>query len=273
MESASKATRAGKIRSAIDRFLRHPVTDAVIMFMILGSIILLLMEAYGVVSGDALRVIEIAGDAFTAVFLVELSLRWLVAPGTRQHFREYWMDWLSVLPFFRPVRALRALRLLRALRIFRLYRVGAIAQRFLAGTGSHQFEMALRNEIAHYHGRYADQIWLLPDVFRMLTNLLDDGRVDGGSRRRICAALAYFITPFEVMPRELHGPEGYLDQVCLSLSTVQDLQQALPNHVLESAWEGEGDILEVVAQELPALREAIGAENLQRISRYLGLPT
>jgi uncharacterized membrane protein YkvA (DUF1232 family) len=160
---------------------------------------------------------------------------------------------------------------LRALRILRLYRLGVISQRFLTGTGSHQFETALRSEVAHYHGRYASQIWLLPDVFHMLTSLLDDGRVDGESRRKICAALAYFITPFEVMPREIHGPEGYLDQVYLCLKTVQDLQQGLPNHVLESAWEGESDILEVVAQELPVLRETLGPESLEQINRYLGL--
>jgi uncharacterized membrane protein YkvA (DUF1232 family) len=271
MASATKTTPWGKIRAGIDRFLRHPATDAVIMLLIVASIVLLLVEAYAGAEGEWLRRIELAGDVFTGIFIVELSLRWLVAPGTRQHFREYWMDWLSVLPFFRPLRTLRVFRVLRALRILRLYRLGALSQRFLAGTGSREFERALRNEIAHYHGRHADRIWLLPDLFHMLTSLLDDGRVDAEARQKICAALAYFITPFEVMPRDIHGPEGYLDQVYLCLRTVQELRGVLPDHVLEAAWEGEGDILEVVEQELAGLQEALGEDALGQIGRYLGV--
>ena len=271
MKTAAKTTRRGVIKSRIDRFLRHPATDAFIMVLILISVILFVIEAYGIVGGDILTFVETTGDVLTIFFIVELSTRWLVSSGTKQHFREYWMDWLSVLPFFRPVRILRGLRLLRALRILRLYRMGTIAQRFLTGTDTHWFEKNLRNEIANYHGRYAEQVWLLPDLFRLLTNLLDDGRVDSESRRKICVALAYFITPFEVMPKEFHGPEGYLDQIYLSLKILGSLRENLAENVLHSAWEGEGDIVEIITQEMPILKEIIGQDGLDQVDRYLGL--
>jgi len=271
MGKATKTTHRGLMKSKLDHLLRHSITEAVILVLIVISVSLLIIEAYGIASDRLLLTIEVIGDVITVFFIIELSLRWLVAPSTKQHFREYWLDWLSVLPFFRPVRALRGLRFLRALRILRLYRMGAIAQRFIAGTDTYWFEGKLRNEIATYHGRFADQIWLLPDIFRMLTNLLDDGRVNSESRRKICIALAYFITPFEVIPKAIHGPEGYLDQVYLCLKTIENLKEGISEMILDSAWDGEGEILEIISQELPFITENIGSEGIEQINRYLGL--
>jgi len=266
-----RTTVAGRLRAAIDRGLRHPVTDSVVMALVLISVALLVVEAYGLARERTLWVVELTGDVITVAFLIELSLRWYVAPSTRRHFREYWLDWLSVLPLLRPLRVLRVLRILRALRLLRLYRFGAMAQRFVAGTEHHQFEQMLRNEIAHYRGRFADQVWLVPDLFRMLTNLLEDGRVDAESRRLITTALAYFITPFELLPKELHGPEGYLDQVYLCLWVVNELRGALPDHVLEDAWEGEGEAISIIKQELPVVEKQIGQGEIAQMLRYLGL--
>lgn len=266
-----RKTAAGRFRAAVDRALRHPITDTVVMALVLTSVALLLVEAYGLVSGSALEVVELAGEVITVAFLVELSLRWWVAPSTRGHFREYWLDWLSVLPMLRPVRVLRVLRILRALRLLRLYRFGAMAQRFVAGTEHHRFEQMLRSEIAHYRGRFADQVWLVPELFRMLTNMLEDGRVGAESRRLITAALAYFITPFELLPKELHGPEGYLDQVYLCLWVVKKLRESLPDHVLEGAWDGEGEILEIVERELAPLETELEPQQVHQVLGYLGL--
>ncbi len=105
----------------------------------------------------------------------------------------------------------------------------------------------------------------------MFANLLEDGRVDAESRQRINAALAYFVTPFELMPRELHGPEGYLDQAYLCLWTVERLRDELPEHVLADAWEGEGEVLEITREVLPAVEAEIGPEGAEQLGRYLGL--
>lgn len=270
-ETSPKVTPLGRVRSAVDRFLRHPATDAAVMVLILLSVVLLLIEEYGSLRGRLGATIQCIGDALTYLFAVELSLRWWTAPSTRRHWQEYWLDWLGVLPALRPLRILRVLRVLRLLRLLRLYRFGAIAQRFVARADYRRFEQMLRDEVAHYRGRFASQIWLVPDLFRMLTNLLEDGRVDAPARRRIACCLAYFITPFELYPKELYGAEGYLDQVCLCLQTVKSLAEALPAHVLEEAWEGEGDILEIVARELPALEAELGPAGLQLMCKYLGL--
>jgi len=268
IDKVIKKARRNKFRSLLDRLMRHTVTDMLIMILIIISVLLFAVEAYGLVNGQALKTIEAAGMAITLFFVVELSIRWYISPSTRRHFQEFWLDWLAVLPVLRPFRILRILRIIRLLR---LYRFGAMAQRFIAKTDKFKFEEILRNEIVHYRGKFADQVWLVPDLYRMFSNLLEDSRVDLDSRHLITAALAYFITPFDLFPEELYGAEGYLDQAFICLWVISCLQDELPAHVIAEAWEGEGEISDIVLTELPTLKETISLEGEGQILRYLGL--
>lgn len=67
-----------------------------------------------------------AGDVITALFVVELGIRLLVAPKKRRFFARYWPDILAVLPVLRPLRFLRVLMLLR------IFRAGALFNRRLS---------------------------------------------------------------------------------------------------------------------------------------------
>lgn len=106
---------------------------------------------------------------------------------------------------------------------------------------------------------------------RLYPYLLDDGRVHNEARALICQALAYFVTPFDVLPEEVHGAEGYLDQVYLCLWVIGRLRRELPEHVLEEAWEGEGDLSGLVHEALPKVQTAVGAEARAKVLRYVGL--
>ncbi len=261
-----------RLRTALDRFFRRPAVDAVVMGLVLISVALLLIEFYGLARGEASVIVVTAGHAITGVFIIELSLRWFAAPSTRAHWREYWLDWLSVVPVFRPIRALRAIRFLRALRLLRLYRFGLLAHRFAGTFEPRHLEAGVREAVAHYAGRYAEHVRLAPDLLRMLFNLLDDGRVHNEARAQICQAVAYFVTPFEILPRDVHGAEGYLDQVYLCLLVVARLRGELPEHLLETAWEGEGDVESLVTETLPEIGQALPKADVDRVLRYVGLP-
>lgn len=69
--------------------------------------------------GQLLQQVHQTNDLITWVFIVELSLRFLVAPSKRIFFSNYWIDILSVLPVLRIFRTLRIIRLLRLLRLVR----------------------------------------------------------------------------------------------------------------------------------------------------------
>jgi uncharacterized membrane protein YkvA (DUF1232 family) len=237
------------------------------MFAIVASVVLLFLELELSLDHPMFVTVERIGFWLTGFFVIELSLRWYAAPTTRRFWREYWLDVIAVIPFFRTMRILRVLRMLR---ILRMYRFGVIAQHFVTRKGEYDFERKIRDDIAHYRGRYAEQVCLAPDLFRMFGNLLDDGRVHAEARNKIVVAIAYFITPFELMPRDSYGPEGYLDQVYFCLRTVADLRQELPDWLLEDAWEGEGSVIGIL-DELPEIKEHLEPQAEEVLARYLGL--
>ena len=107
--------------------MRHPATDAVVMLLIVGSIGLL-VAAVSLPEASRWRPsVEFLSHAVTAIFGVELSLRWLAEPKKKKFFERYWLDCLAVLPAFRWFRFLWLLRLLR------IFRFGVLLSRRLTG--------------------------------------------------------------------------------------------------------------------------------------------
>ena len=94
------------------------------MVLIAASVILLVMEE--AMTLPATSVIPLLSDAITAVFAVELTLRFLVARKKGRFFRRYWPDILAVLPILRPLRIFRMFRLFR---LFRLFQLGLLLDR------------------------------------------------------------------------------------------------------------------------------------------------
>lgn len=107
------------------------------MGLIILSIALLVLE----VRNPQSRFYEVASHAITAIFVLELSLRYAVSRKNRAFFRRYWADILAVLPLLDALplvemrlvpHALTALRFLRLFRLFRLLQLGTLLDRRLA---------------------------------------------------------------------------------------------------------------------------------------------
>jgi len=111
------------LRDRANWFIHHPVTDIVVIGLILLSVTALLVEASLRPGSSQRELLMSMGDGFTYVFLVELLLRFWVAPKKSRFFLRYWPDILAVLPLYRPMRLLRVLLLLR------LFRAGVLVNR------------------------------------------------------------------------------------------------------------------------------------------------
>ncbi len=113
----------GRLRSRANRFIHHPVTDVVVIAMILMSVVVLLAEAALRRDPQLGPLLVALGDTFTWIFVGELLIRLWVAPKKSRFFMRYWPDILAVLPLYRPMRLLRVLLLLR------LFRAGVLVNR------------------------------------------------------------------------------------------------------------------------------------------------
>ncbi len=132
------------------------------------------------------------------------------------------------------------------------------------------FDELLREKIAVYEGRHDDLIYLAPDFYRLLTRLLDDPALPLRLRPLIASAIAYFILPADVIPEELYGPYGYVDDIWLC-AYVADVvrRQAGDDAILVENWEGEAPILPLIREVLDKERDLIGDERA-RILWYTG---
>lgn len=104
------------VRSWAERVVARPWFDLAVLFFIVVSILLLGFEIIYPVNDPRQHTMAIVSDIITALFVVELGIRYLASRRKGRFFRDYWIDIIAVLPLFR---ALRFLRLLRLLRLFR----------------------------------------------------------------------------------------------------------------------------------------------------------
>lgn len=118
--------RFEKLRRCLRQGLNHPVTDHGIFVLILLSVALLFMEIL-----TPAPEVELAGKGILVLFLVELTLRFLVARSKQGFFGTYWPDLLSLLPLIFP-----QVNFLRALRLLRLFRLGPLMRRSNPRLGS-----------------------------------------------------------------------------------------------------------------------------------------
>lgn len=142
----------------------------------------------------------------------------------------------------------------------------------MAGTQSHEdFYQALRARIAQWlEGkgkgfRHAQLLLLAPDLFHLLTRLLLDRRIPVSEKAGLGAALAYFLSPIDLLPEAFLGPAGYVDDVALAAYALHRLINAGHGEVAKELWAGDGDLLEAIQQILQVADQALGSGVWERL--------
>jgi uncharacterized membrane protein YkvA (DUF1232 family) len=132
------------------------------------------------------------------------------------------------------------------------------------------FDILLRDEIKFYEGRHDDLIYLAPDFFRLLTRLLDDPELPVRLRPLIACAIAYFVLPADIIPEELYGPYGYVDDIWLCSYVAEIVHNEVgDDNILTENWEGEAPLMPLISEVLEKEKDLIGNER-QKILWYVG---
>jgi uncharacterized membrane protein YkvA (DUF1232 family) len=133
------------------------------------------------------------------------------------------------------------------------------------------FDELLEEDIADYEGRHNELIYQAPAFYRLLTRLLDDARLPKKLRPLVLAAIAYFILPVDIIPEELEGPYGYLDDIWLCAFVAERVRREVGGEeVLVENWDGEAPVVELV-EELLAEEDLLGGEEREQVLEYIGL--
>lgn len=109
-----------------------------------------------------------------------------------------------------------------------------------------------------------------PDLFVLLARLLLDDRVRFEDKSKLAFAIAYFISPIDLMPEAILGPIGYLDDIALAAWVLNRMLGSLPREALEEHWEGDSDLLDFLKKTLDSAEQMVGKNIWGRVKSMMG---
>ena len=132
------------------------------------------------------------------------------------------------------------------------------------------FYDVLSDNLESYQGEYASFIDHGPYLFKLLTEVLNDAKVNQDLRLEISAAIAYYVVPMDVIPEQVYGPYGYIDDIFITVYVIKKIEDILGYEFLEYYWEGTGELETVVNECYDRSREVL-QDKTEEILSYVGL--
>lgn len=133
------------------------------------------------------------------------------------------------------------------------------------------FYRRFRETVSGYSGPYAEYVLLVPDMVALVTRLMLDSRVDKKHKLYLGAALAYVVSPIDILPERALGPVGYLDDLAVLVAVLNILLSEVDERVLLEHWSGDADLFSTVRTFLAQADQAIGKGRLDEVLRKMGI--
>ena len=132
------------------------------------------------------------------------------------------------------------------------------------------FIQTLEEQVERYRGTLRDVVLLAPTYARLMLHLLEDPRLKRSQRLLVDAALAYLVSPNDVIPEDQVGPYGYLDDIFCCAYVATRLAEEVGWDVVEEGWRGEASAHLVSTRLLGREQELLGTAG-DDVLRFAGL--
>lgn len=117
--------------------------------------------------------------------------------------------------------------------------------------------------------KYAEFLLAGPDLLHLMCRLALDTRVPAASKALLATAIAYFISPIDLVPEALVGPTGYLDDIALAAVVLNQLISAGNGAIAKEHWAGPGDVLDLVQRIVAMADKMVGAQAWSKLRRMV----
>lgn len=107
--------------------------------------------------------------------------------------------------------------------------------------------------------KFADILMLGPDLFHLLCKLSMDENTPVSHKIKLGAAIAYFISPVDVIPEAIVGPVGYVDDIAVAAFVLNNLINDTNAELVRTYWAGDEDVLKVIQRVLDVANNMVGA--------------
>lgn len=104
----------------------------------------------------------------------------------------------------------------------------------------------LKENLESYNGRYEEYIDYSPEIFNLLTKLLGLEDIKEIDRLKISAAIAYFVVPNDIIPENIYGPYGYVDDLFIATYVIKDIAKKIKYDKLQELWLGDENINDII---------------------------
>ncbi len=115
------------------------------------------------------------------------------------------------------------------------------------------------NKNTSIDSKWKDFIMLTPDMFHLLVKLSLDSRVPSSKKIKLTGAIAYFISPIDLIPELFLGPLGYLDDISIAAYILNDLVNEIDPQIIKEHWAGDSDILYNIKNILANANNMLGS--------------
>ncbi len=107
--------------------------------------------------------------------------------------------------------------------------------------------------------KWSDYLLFAPDLFHVLCKVLADKDTPMEDKAKIAGAVAYFISPIDLLPEAVLGPIGYADDIILAAYVLNSVINKSGPEIVRRHWAGDEDVLRVISQVLESADEMVGS--------------
>lgn len=128
----------------------------------------------------------------------------------------------------------------------------------------------LKEQVGAYDGTWKDVVRLTPAFAELMFKLLADPRLKREHKLLVDAAIAYLVSPDDIIPEKDFGAYGYVDDLfcCAYVSNRIAIDRGW--EILEESWPDDGSVHELVDRILAREHELLGHAG-DDVLRYAGL--
>ena len=147
----------------------------------------------------------------------------------------------------------------------------------MGGDFEGDYYQILRNKIREWatsedgrRSKWTEIILLAPDFFHLLCKLTIDPDVPVAEKAKLAAAIAYFVSPIDIIPEAIVGPAGYVEDIALAAYVLNGIVNKTTPEVVQRHWAGEEDVLKHIKHILAVADEMVGSGLWKKIKVMFG---
>jgi uncharacterized membrane protein YkvA (DUF1232 family) len=113
---------------------------------------------------------------------------------------------------------------------------------------------------------YLEYLLAAPDLFHLLCRLALDPQVRMQDKAKLAVAIAYFVSPIDLVSEAVLGPIAFVDDVAFAASVLHGMISHDPA-LVRRYWSGDRDVIELIERILASVDDMLGPGLWQKVKR------